>query len=217
MLRKVRLELTDKERFDRKQSMGIKKDLPVICFITQPMIRYKYLDVQKWDQIVCDVIGSIKDLGSQCHFVIKLHPSESKDEFINRYYNEINESSLLLLHKEEISDILPLMDIVVVYNSTVSLEAIILDIPVIIYNPFDFKDDFHFAELGGAIITSSKADFKSAIFTARDFNTKSLSSPGRERTVKYHAGIVDGYARYRIAKLAQEMVTKAHDNGLRND
>jgi hypothetical protein len=207
-LKKIRAELTDKKRVEYKHKAGFNKNLPVICFFTQPMIRYQYLlDVQKWDKIVRDVIGVVEELGAQFQFVIKLHPSELKEEFVNRYNDEIKESKVSFFHKEDVSDLLPFIDIAVVYNSTVSLEAMILDIPIIIYNPYDIRDDFRFIELGGAVIASNKTELKSAVLEFGDSRVKSLSSNSREQTVKCHAGTVDGYAGYRIATLVQNMVS----------
>lgn len=205
-LYKIRSEISNKSKIIARRKIGIKQDSPVIGFISQPMIRYQYVDAQKWQKVVRDVISVVKNLGSQFEFVIKLHPSEIKAEFIALYNDLIKESKIIIFHREDIYDLLPLMDMVIVYNSTVSLEAMVLDIPTIIYHPFDFRDDFHFVELGGATVASNTEDLKQTILKeAQDREWRSNSLQGREKAVRYHIGSLDGHADYRIAKLIQDM------------
>ena len=205
-LASIRLELNDKRRLDAKQNAGFDTSLPIVGFISQPMIRYRYVETQKWERIIRDIGVVAKELEGQFNFFIKLHPSEIKDEFNDRYEDMIKGSRIKLFHKEDIYNLFYFVDMIVVYNSTVSLEAMMVDIPVVIYNPYSFSDDFHFVELGGAVIASNKKDLISILKKKQNKETKILSSLGREKAVGYHAGVVDGYASQRIANLIRDMV-----------
>ena len=206
-LLEIKTSLSQSEIYERRKNMGLPIDQPVISFISQPLLRYQYLDEVKWTKIVSDVISVGLALSEKFCFVIRLHPSEIKQDFLERFGSHFDRYSIIFSQDEAISEFLPLVDVVVIYNSTLSLEAMFLDIPVIIYNPYYSIDDFCFIELGAATLTKNKQELKKALFSYQDPLFYQNSVKGRLDGLKYHIGEVRGGATKRIVNLIMEMLS----------
>lgn len=213
-----RIEITGQPRYDELfapvdgfrllQMQRIKKGRPVIGFFNQPMIRYQYAESQNWDQLVRSILIAGIELSASYKLIIKLHPAEDKDEFIFRYSDLLCKIDVELYQKENPLDVLGLIDIAIVYSSTVGLEALLLDKPLIIFNPWDFFDDFQFVQRNAAVRVRTLDELIRCLTTPLECEIFMPSaSLNRRNVVNYHVSSRDGKSALRIAKLILEMVS----------
>ncbi len=141
-----------------------------------------------------------------CHLVIKLHPEEKPDfykELINQYkLNATIVDDLSLLHP-----LIKMSKLVIISNSTVGLEALILDKPLIDVNltKMPFYQDY--VKESVALGVRNEDNLLPAIKSILEDKTvrKNLEK-NRKRYVYEHAYKMDGKAAERVTNLIKEMI-----------
>jgi len=141
-----------------------------------------------------------------CHLVIKLHPEEKPDfykELINQY--ELNATiveDLSLLHP-----LIKISKLVIISNSTVGLETLILNKPLIDINLTNKPYYQDYVKEGVALGIRKEEDLLPAIKSILENETirKKLEKK-RKRYVYEHAYKMDGKAAERVADLITRMI-----------
>jgi hypothetical protein len=184
-----------------------------IGFFTQPFISYGLMEPAKWDFIVETVLASICEAMEEidCRLIIKLHPAESATDFFERYSQHMSAlgDRVVLDEKIELLNVIQMADLVIVYSSTVSLEAILFDKPVIVFDPYEFLDDYKFAGMGAVVHVATKDDLVGNVLSfKKNSEVSSRMRAARARAVNYHLSNFDGLASSRVADLILKYLIK---------
>lgn len=218
--------ITGQPRFDRYAQIladGIlnsqlielrhKLDIPdgskVVVFFSQPLISYKLMEEEHWDHIVGSVLLAVQGLIPNDCILVKLHPAEHLNDFKTRYVVSLNELGQYGIVNDSFGliDVLQVADVVIVYSSTVALEAILFDKPVIFFNPYDFRDDYRLVDLGVAVHASTVDDLKRQLkLLSSDTSSREKMKLARAKAIAYHVGALDGSASRRTAEVALRLL-----------
>lgn len=191
---------------EARRKYGIPEDAFVVSFFTQPFISYGLMKPEHWDYIIETVFASVGEaiMNTDCRLVVKLHPAEHLIDFIDRYSKYIDPlgNRVVLDEKIGLNDAIFMADLVIVNSSTVSLEAILFDKPVIMLDPYEFLDDYKFVGMGAAIHAATKEDLLKGILLVMN-NSEEVSNMRKARleAIKHHLMSFDSYASSRTADL----------------
>ncbi len=139
--------------------------------------------------------------------VVKLHPSYPK-----RYYQMVsiisNEEDLrVMIIKDHLWDLLAVADVVITYASTVGLEAMLFDKPLIIINLENQEDMSGYVSNNAAIGVYREDDLVPAINEVLfSENIRKKLEYGRKKFIYEYAYLQDGNAHKRIANLIMQMI-----------
>ncbi len=140
--------------------------------------------------------------------VVKLHPGyQPAYEGLVRAIAE-REGIAVTLAKRDLWDLLAIADVVIISNSTVGLEAMILGRLVVVVHAFEGMEEVPYVASGAALGAASQPE---AIATAvekalRDEEAREAMAQARDAFVLGYASEQDGLASTRVAQLIQEMV-----------
>lgn len=127
----IRTDIIPKLKYAEDQKLfGIKADEQMIVFASQPI---KDADMRK--RVAFDVFSGVKNL-KHCRLVVKLHPSEMND--INYYLDIADEagcSNVIINGTIDLYLIISKADIVITSFSTVGLESVFFNKPLITIDP----------------------------------------------------------------------------------
>jgi CDP-glycerol glycerophosphotransferase (TagB/SpsB family) len=125
--------------------------------------------------------------------VIKLHPSEKLEEY--REIPGMAEQKVIICRDVDLYGLLHASELLMTVHSTVALEAMILDKPVITVNLTGKPDVMPYAESGAALGVYRKEDLAPAINKALyDPEVREKMAGKREKFVYDHAYKLDGQA-----------------------
>jgi hypothetical protein len=209
-----RFDLIQKQRFNPKRlyaELGIREDKGIIVLATQPMVE-SYLWTEKEREKSIDVITKgVKDFPDK-QLVIKLHPDENMDIY-RRILNNIGDRKTIVCRDTDTYELLNACDLLITFYSTVALEAMLFNKPVITVNLSGKADIFPFAHSGAAIGVYREEEFipavKKALYdaAAREELARKSREFAYEQTYKN-----DGQASKRgaelILRLAEEAAAK---------
>ncbi len=185
----------------------------LIVFFTQPLITYGLMKPDLWDYVMETVFLSVNEVmeNNDCRLIIKLHPAESLTDFVSRYSRFIDAFAdrIILDEKADLQEVLQVADVVIVYSSTVSLEAILFDKPVIMFDPYEFIDYYKFVDMGAVVHSATKDDLIKNLLSFKETSDSNLEmSVARAKAVKFHLWNSDGLASSRVADLILKYLTK---------
>jgi hypothetical protein len=110
-----------------------------IVLMTTGMLEHGLWTYKMWKETIIQTIKTVNDqFGNEIEFLIKIHPATER---ISEYEELINELGIKvpIIQSEKLSKVLSDSDIVITYgDSWGTLEAIILDKPVIVVNLFNY-------------------------------------------------------------------------------
>jgi len=153
------------------------------------------------------VFREIKKLKNM-QLVIKLHPNEY-DESLHRNIAKEVGLDVILTKDINLFELLNACDVLMTVSSTVALEAMILDKPVIIVDLKTNPDETAFVKSGVAIGVYKPNDISKAIIkVSNDKETKRKLQNNMKNFVYEHAYRIDGLAYKRIVKLINGMINK---------
>jgi hypothetical protein len=127
-----------KNNFDKvklKKKLGLPLDKKIIFLATQP--------IPGNEKITYEIMKSIKNI-DDVFLVVKTHPREYDLDFYFEYSKKHNVN--FKLFKDNLYELLFCSDLLITKNSTVALEAMIFDIPVITTNLVGLPDIFPFSK-----------------------------------------------------------------------
>ncbi len=187
------IDLKEKEL----KKIGIKSDKKIIVLATQPV-----LGIEQITEALSKVVKTIPET----QLVIKTHPSEYSTK---KYLEMAKKQGLddVIVTGKYLHPLLNRCDILVTSSSTVGMEAMILDKPVITVNFTDIPDLMPYAEEGAAIGVYKKEDLMKAVKSlfydkkARD----KLIKKGKEFIYK-RCYKIDGKASQRVADFINNII-----------
>jgi len=208
--------VTGQPRFDRLLNQKYQPDkirtelnIPVgkglFVLATQPLYQGFWAEAE-YCRLVEIIVQAMSEF-PQHQLVIKLHPSEDES-----YYQEIlaamgQQDKVIVCRDVDIYELLNTCDLLLTAHSTVALEAMILDKPVVTVNLSSKPDVMPYARSGAALGVYRSEDLVPAI-------SDSLSNPQvreeltrkRKTFVYEHAYLTDGQASRRVAELFVKLI-----------
>lgn len=204
-----RFDSIHNKKFNRdelKAELKVPENKHLAVLATQPLVGFIWTekDNEKFIEMVCNAVRKIP----KTVLVIKIHPVESI-ELYQMILKNIKEDSVIVCQDIELYELLNACDILMTVHSTVALEAMIFDKPVITINLMERPDVFPYAESGAAIGVYRKENLVEAIRNSLfDGEIKSKLAEKRKKFVYEHAYLQDGKASKRVADLIIQLIQK---------
>jgi hypothetical protein len=206
-----RFDLILKQRFDRAKLMkelGIPDDIGIIVLATQPMVEAFLWAERERRKFIETVAGAMPDFPEK-RLVIKLHPDE--DEAIyRRLLHDMGDDKIVVCRDTDTYELLHASDLLITVYSTVAIEAMLFNKPVITVNLFSKADIFPYARSGAALGVYRAEELVPAIRKALyDAATREeLARKSREFTGE-QIYKPDGQASKRGAELVRQLIREA--------
>ena len=138
--------------------------------------------------------------------VVKTHPNEDITPY-RIITGKYNDPKIHVFKDIDLYALISRCELLITRHSTVALEAMMVDKPVVTINISGQQDAVPYAREGAAIGVYSKDDIQPAILKALyDEETRAKMKAGRDRFVRRWAGEPDGRASQRIVNLMKEMI-----------
>ncbi len=196
---------------DRLRSdLGIARDKEIAVLATQPLkIFLSDGDRKKLTSAVVNAMDSFPEE----QLVIKLHPEEHISEY-KQVLREINRDNVILCQTIDVYELLNASNLVMTIASTVALEAMLFNKPVLCID-FTGRVPIHlFTEDGAAIAVHQEADLVPAIHKAlHDPQTIKELEQGRKKFIDKHIYKPDGLTSKRVAELIVRLIAENKEPG----
>lgn len=196
-----------RRKFNREQlvsELGIPGDKGIIVLATQHLAGGFCTEKQQreFTEIVVRAMPSFPEH----QLVIKPHPQEVEDDFRN-ILAELGETRAVVRQKVDIYELLHASDLLITAYSTVALEAMLLDKPVVTINLTGKPDPMPYASSGAAIGVYKKEDLIPAMKNVlSDTRTREELANQRRAFVLEHAYKPDGRASRRVAEVIARLI-----------
>ena len=212
--------ITGQPRFDiiwQKQSnpngqiiaeLGVPEEKGIIVLATQPFVEPRIWTEQQREQLVQAAVSAVKEFPDK-QLVIKLHPDESIEKY-RKILTNIGEDKAIICRDVNLYELLNAGELLMTGDSTVGLEAMLLDKPVIVVNFTGRPCVMGYAESGAAIGVYKEEGLAPAIGKALyDPLVRKELKQNREGFINKHVYKPDGQASKRVAKLIIQLIEKA--------
>ena len=201
--------------FDRNRVMlelGVPDNKGIVVLATQPFVEFNFWTKKEREEFVMAVVRAMVEFSDK-QLVVKLHPSE-KVETYQEIFHGMDENQVIISRDVALYQLLDACDLLMTVHSTVALEAMILDKPVITINLSGKPDLFPYAESGAAIGVYTEEDIVPAIQKAMyDSAAGDELKRKRKEFVYQHAYKPDGQASKRVAELIIRLANEAEIKG----
>ena len=192
------------------QELNIPSNKGIILFVDERLIQNKILTRKEAYIYAKSIIEAATRIPGK-HLVIKLRKEPRMEESLNlikKILDEINVNNVTITHLY-LYELLALADVVIIFSSTVGLEALIFDKPVISVN-FTGEELYPYIKSGAALRCPSPSEIlptiKKALFDER---IKEKFVKNREKIIYEHLYKLDGLASKRVADLIVKMVEES--------
>jgi hypothetical protein len=201
--------LTDwRPRFSRQElckRLGLDEDKGIVLFATQQVNRFSSFWTEDLFWVMAGKLLEAMRQFPNKQLVIKADPYEDTAPYRERImagpYN-----NAVATKKTDIYTLIYFSELVITQDSTVGLEAMVFDKPLITVNLTKRQDRVPYAEKGGAVGVYKGADLPSAVRQAlTDEKTISGLKAGRKEFIRDYAHALDGKARARAAGVLDMM------------
>lgn len=191
-------EVFDKNKICRKLRLAI--DKKILLWATQTHA----LPNEENRENISAVYHAANSLDN-VRLVIKLHPAEQQEASLYKQNNSY--VPLVVKGNKNISELLYICDVLITKSSTTTIEAAILNKPIIILNLSEKPNHVPYVEKGVALGVYNKEDLVSTIKDAlyKEEVRKKLAK-AREKFIYENAYLQDGRASERVANLIIQMV-----------
>jgi hypothetical protein len=171
----------------------------IIVFATQMIDYYSTIITDTNEEIIDSLYFAIKRIPNT-KLLIKVHPGEKVKKYKDLIRNK-NYKNIQVIKKVDLFDILKKCSVLVTHSSTVALEAMIVNKPVIIVNLTGFPDVFPYVKSGAALGVYKKRDLYPTIMSI--LNSRELQDELKNKRGKFIEKIVvlDGKATIRVSDL----------------
>lgn len=197
-----RFDQIQQKKFNREyilKELGIPQNRGIVVLATQPLLGSFWTEKER-ERFVEVVVRAMDEFPEE-QLVIKLHPGEKMEEY-QKILAKIGHNQAILCQDIDLYQLLHASHLLITIHSTVALEAMILDKPVITINLSGKPDPFPYAQSGAAIGVYKEEDLAPAIRKALyDLQTRKEMERKRKEFVQEHAYKVDGRASQRVADL----------------
>jgi hypothetical protein len=147
-----RFDLVFKQQFDParlRQELVIPGDKGIVVLATQPMVEAFLWTEKERQQFVGAVVRAMTDFPDK-QLVIKLHPDEDPAVY-RQLLKDIGDDTAAICRDTNTYELLNACDLLITFYSTVALEAMLFNKPVITLNLSGKPDIFPYALSGAAI------------------------------------------------------------------
>ena len=200
-----RFDLIRQVKIDRAHIMaklGVPGNSDIIVLATQPVGELR--TEKNRGELIEAVLSAMIEFQEK-QLVIKLHPSEKLEKY-QEMLTKVN-SNAIICQDIDLYGLLRECDLLMAVYSTVALEAMILDKPVIIINLTGKPDIMPYAKSGAALGVYQKEDLAPAIRKALyDLEVRRELEQNRKSFVAEHVYKVDGQSSKRVAELIVRLI-----------
>ncbi len=145
--------------------------------------------------------------------VVKLHPNyQAAYERLVRTVAE-EEGVDVVIAKEDLWDLLAMSEVVIVSNSTVGIEAMILGRPVVVVHTYEGVEEIPYVAAGAALGAGRLEEIVSAVAASLSPEGGERTTEARESFVYDYAHLQDGRASERMARVVERMIQDASPPG----
>lgn len=192
-----------RERICRK--LSIESDKKIIVLTTTFISYCEKLNEKR--KLLRGIFAAMKNF-SDCHLVVKIHPSELNDKVQQSIKQEIKIKNISIIKDIDLWELIYACDLFITSNSTTGSEAILMDKSLIFINLSRIQPDMApYARSGAAIGVYNEKDFEGAIRDAlNDEIINKKLEINRKKFIKQHFFRVDGRATARAADIIIEMI-----------
>ncbi len=188
-----------------------------ILILTVPFVEQNYFSTEKHQEYISSMLREIQKVPNT-QIIIKLHPLEKNLKDYQKIIDLNTFQNITVVQKTGASYLYQLMsesNIVINFSSTVVLESVILDKPIITMISKEFQNPFN------AIITESKATIEVAeLGNLSSEITKLLTDEKVQQELHQNriafkekfCGKIDGQAAARVAAFVKQLVQDNKDN-----
>ena len=176
--------------------------------------RYSYIS-QTRDEILQQLKEVILEVTSNFDFylIVRPHPGDCNPDEIIQLINDYGNRNVVFSNMKLVYQ-LPVIDIFMCYSSSTSVEAMIFNKNVLIYNPSNRPEVMVCFQDGAAIKVTKKEDILPNLTKLlNDEKMKNKLESFRKKYVNKCVNAIDGYATTRITKLIYDMISEK-DNGI---
>lgn len=202
------LLLAGVQTFDRRKFLAdhaLRPDKPLILVATQNFPRRE--DRER----VLDVVLGDPELLHRYQFLIKTHPGET-DRFVQRYLKRARICGVRVCPDVELYGALAAADVVVTGTSTVGIEALLFQKPVITVG--GLPSPLPLADVGAALEVNSSRDFREALVSLlQDEACRSRLRDMAADFVRQEFYELDGRASERVAQIVLELLSHRNRKG----
>ena len=211
-----RFDLIWEEKSSPKEQMlpklGIAQNQGVIVLATEPLVELHIWTRQQREQLVRAVVSALKELPDK-QLVIKLHPDESIETY-HEILTSIGKDRAIVCRDVNLYELLNACELLLVGDSTVGLEAMLFDKPVIVVNFTGSPSVMGYAESGAALGIYKEGDLVSAARKALyDSQVREELEQNRKKFINKHIYKANGQASKRVAELIIQLIEKAKAGG----
>ncbi len=143
--------------------------------------------------------------------VIKLHPrdKESTSYAILSYLKKEKQEKIVIIRDIDIGSLLKASELLIAVNSTVTVEAMLLNTPVINLDVFNCRPELKgFGKFNASRIVNNRHNISHAIGEVLSNGYKSKYNRNRKKFLKWYLYKMDGKSSERILNLIEEMMGK---------
>jgi len=189
-----------------RQKLGVPLATRLITLASEPG-GSRHLYKSETRHIVVETLKAVQRLPGNFHLVIKLRPGEDGVSQRNAVACLGLSDRVTVIESIDLHELLKASELVIVFASTVGLEAIALDRPLLVENFTGRPDLVDYVDRGAALGVYREADLLPAMRQALDDPaTQQRLAAGRRRFVQDHLYRVDGLSSQRVVALIDQMV-----------
>lgn len=187
---------------DILNEIGIIKTKPIALVITQPY--GKEISKQEYEEYVRCVFETAKR-NTEIFFVVKIHPVQD-GIFEKNIAEEMGSTDIMFVKDIDIFKVIYASDVVIIYFSSVGLDAMLLDKPVIAVNLGKKPDFVDYVASGAALGVSRREEMGGILKKAVcDDETKFRMKAKRDEFIRRYAYKIDGNSTNRVINLINSM------------
>jgi UDP-N-acetylglucosamine 2-epimerase len=215
-----RFEITGNPKFDCLFRQGPPLEKEKICkglgiMLNKDIILFASQQINKYSSFWTDdvfLLTAQKIIEALEHFpdkqlIIKVDPNEPIQPF-KELVKDCGVRDIVVVKDLDIHILLDICDLLITLDSTVALEAMIFDKPVITINLTRRQDRVPYAANGAAIGVYKTEDIPGAIESAlNDTGLRQQMESARKKFVYEYAYVIDGKAGERVTRLIQKMAS----------
>jgi len=169
-------------------------NLKNFLWVTQPLKKYKLVDEKVTTMLDDFLLNSITGFGKGYSWTILVHPSDSPthyDELVAEL--EAQGYDIKITFRQEFKEVVNNIDYIFLYTSTISLEAMIYEKPIILVNPFYEPDYFQFGKIHGMLSAHTPLDSQ-LIINDYEFNQDFIDEiySSYKEILENHVGFYNG-------------------------
>jgi glycosyltransferase involved in cell wall biosynthesis len=196
----VRKPVRDKRGLCKK--LGLNPDRKIVVLATQPFYQISSaVFPEERIEFIASAAEAVEKTGAQ--LVVKVHPSDSVEEVRELAGNAVVEKRI------DLNSLLNACDALIVHNSGIAVEAMIVGKPVLVVNLTRRKDVVPYVEEGAAFGVYEKNKLVESVKKVLgDGKLRKRLAGGGRRFVKEYAFSADGRASERVAQSIEAIVSK---------